>query len=200
MSTPPPLTILLLLRDAEHEVAEMVRLASSLPTGQDGQHDRVDLIALDQRSVDNTLSVLSVLARRYPSLRIVHDVWPGHAWTRGIDLAAGEVLVAIDHHVDADDLTWCLESVRRGGTLAAMIPGVALAVHRSVAQRCRVAPAGLVGAQRAVSRHLDTSSHRHALAQRRPSHQSVRDRARLFVRERLTRLGLGALDRPRRRP
>ncbi|TPV96633.1 MAG: glycosyltransferase [Myxococcales bacterium FL481] len=195
----PPLSVLLLLRDAEHHVVDMVRLAAELPPlGPDGGA-QTEVLALDQRSTDNTLSVLSVLAKRYGALRIIHDVAPGHAWNRGVDRATGEVLLAFAGVVQASELAWCLAQVRREGISAATVSGEVIAVRRQLAQRSRLAPTEMLGIERAVARQLALDGQTQRLISCPPSHTPFRVRAVRRIRERLTRLGLGAFDRPRRR-
>ncbi len=153
-----------------------------------------EILALDQRSGDNTLSVLSLLHGQVPGLRTLQDVEPGLAIRRATRVARGSVWLFIDRPLDPELGAWGVGQVLRGHR-AAIIPGEMLVVDQplgiSVLPRLS---GGLVSAQKAISRHLRGQSLQPVWSP--PSNNGAAHRARLFVRGQLGRLGLGRLDRP----
>jgi hypothetical protein len=154
-----------------------------------------ELIALDESSRDNTLSVLSILHARLPQLRTLQGLDPGTAVMRAARSAQGRVWLIVDAPFAAEHGLWAARQVFCGDP-AAMVPGEVLAVHRNLGQAALGwLGGGLVSAQHEVERLLAAHDLRPAWS---PPHQrALRDRARLFVRGRLGRLGLGQLDRRR---
>lgn len=191
-------SLILPLRDQESETASAVRTASqiarfvSLPEGR-GELS-VEILALDQRSGDNTLSVLSVLHGQIPSLRTLQDVEPGQAIRRATRVARGTVWLVMDRPLDPELGAWGVGQVLRGHR-AAIIPGEMLVVDQplgiTVLPRL---PGGLVSAQQAVTRHLRGQNLQPVWSP--PSRKGPVQKARLFVRGHLGRIGLGWLDRP----
>ncbi|MCX4241702.1 hypothetical protein [Paraliomyxa miuraensis] len=196
-------SLILPLRDQEAETAATVRVAAEiaararLPEGYSaGAREALEaeILALDQRSGDNTLSVLSLLHGKIPSLRTLQDVEPGQAIRRATRVARGAVWLVMDHPIDPELGAWGVGQVFRGHR-AAIIPGEMLVVDQplgiTVLPRL---PGGLVSAQQAVTRHLRGQNLRPVWSP--PSKKGPIDRARLFVRGQLGRFGLGWLDRP----
>ncbi|MEX1367535.1 MAG: hypothetical protein AB1Z98_30685 [Nannocystaceae bacterium] len=191
-------SLILPLRDQESQTASTVRAAASiaqripLPAGFDSLG--TEIIALDQRSGDNTLSVLSLLHGKISSLRTVQDVEPGQAIRRAVRLARGRVWLVMDSPLDPELGAWGISQVL-GGHRAAIIPGEMLAVDQPLAVTTlpRLS-GGLVSAQQAVTRHLRGQNVLPVWSP--PSRSGAAHRARLFVRGQLGRLGLGRLDRP----
>lgn len=159
-----------------------------------GETDEIELqiIALDERSGDNTLSVLSVLQAQIPRLRTVQDVEPGWALRRASKIAEGDLWLTFDRPVLPSAAAWAVSEVLRGAR-AAQIPGELLALEGDLGARifgeCR---GGLVGAQRLLLRHL---TKRGETAIERPGTTSRSRRAHLIWRQGLVRLGLGRYDR-----
>jgi hypothetical protein len=154
-----------------------------------------ELIALDESSRDNTLSVLSILHAKLPQLRTLQGLAPGTAVMRAARTAQGRVWLIVDAPFAAEHGLWAARQVFCGDP-AAMVPGEVLAVHRNVGQAALGWLAGgLVSAQHEVERLLEAHDQRPAWSP--PQQRALRDRARLFVRGRLGRLGLGQLDRRR---
>ena len=154
-----------------------------------------ELIALDERSRDNTASVLSILHARIPQLRTFQDLEPGTAVMRAARAARGRVWLIADAPFDSDHGLWATRQVFCGDR-AALVPGEVLAVARGVGQAALGWLAGgLVSAQREVERMLEAQGQQPAWSP--PRGQSLRDRARLFVRGRLGRAGLGRFDTSR---
>ncbi len=191
-------SLILPLRDQEVQAASTVRAAEDiarrvpLPDGRTALD--VEILALDQRSGDNTLSVLSVLHGKIPSLRTLQDVEPGRAIQRATAVARGSVWLLMDRPLDPDLGIWGVSQVL-GGHRAATIPGEMLVVDQPLG--VTVLPrlvGGLVSAQRAVNRHLRRQNLQPLSSP--PSRKGATHRARLFVRGQLGRLGLGRLDRP----
>lgn len=192
-------SIIIPLRDQEKRVASIVRTAAevakhvSRPEG-DGSPIRLELLALDERSGDNTLAVLSLLHGQLDNLRTLQDVEPGTGIRRAAAVARGEVWLVLDSQIDPRLAAWGVGQVLRGQR-AAIVPGEILAVDRalgtSVLQTRR---GGLVSAQRVVSEYLRRHNTPPAWS---PSNKSgAVAKARLFVRGQAGRLGIGWLDRP----
>jgi hypothetical protein len=191
-------TVIVPMRDLEKRVAPIVRAAAkveSLVTREDdGGTPTFEILALDQRSGDNTLSVLSLLHGQIPNLRTLQDLDPGTAIKRATRVARGRVWLVVDHEIDPELAAWAVGQVFRGQR-AAIVPGDILALDRALGLTVLGdLSGGLVSAQRAVSRYLRGQNTQPAWSPPR-DHGPV-TRARLFVRGRLGGFGLGWLDRP----
>ena len=186
------LSVLLILRDLEPMVARMVRSASLLAAAHVGpQHE---IVALDELSGDNTLSVLSLLHASVPELRTLQNLAPGTALQEGARVARGAVWLILDRPTDPELMRWALREVREHGKAAALVPGEVLAIDAPTgATLLADLRGGLVSAQRAVERALRRQG---TLATRPAPDRGLKERALLFVRGRLGRLGLPQLDRP----
>ena len=118
-------SLILPLRDQETETAATVRAAARIvervapPEGRGPLS--AEILALDQRSGDNTLSVLSLLHGQIPSLRTLQDVEPGQAIRRATRVARGAVWLVMDRPLDPDLGAWGVGQVLRGHR-AAIIP------------------------------------------------------------------------------
>lgn len=154
-----------------------------------------EILALDEGSVDNTLSVLSVLHGQFAELRTMQDLEPGTAVMRAARLARGRVWLLLDRVVEQELCHWGARQVFCGHR-AAVVPGELLAVERGLGQASLGwLRGGLVAAQSAVERSLDAQGE---LPVRSPApDRGIKERARLILRGRLSRLGLGAFDRPK---
>ncbi len=154
-----------------------------------------EILALDERSRDNTLSVLSILHAKVPQLRTISDLEPGTALMRAARSAHGRVWLITDGLLDPDHALWATRQVFCGDR-AAVIPGELLAIRRNLGQATLGwLRGGLITAQQEVERMLGANGERPAWSP--PRESGVRERASRFVRGRLGRLGLGHLDRPR---
>jgi hypothetical protein len=152
-----------------------------------------ELIALDESSRDNTLSVLSILHAKLPQLRTIQGLVPGTAVMRAARIARGRVWLIADAPFDPDHGLWAARQVFCGDR-AAIIPGEVLAVHRNLGQAALGwLSGGLVSAQREVERMLESHGQRPAWSP--PRDRAIRARAQRFARGRLGRLGFGRLDR-----
>jgi hypothetical protein len=213
---PPDLTIALCLRDDESRIADMARaavtvartLADEYAAGQwadatrpdldDGEHEdpptlSFELLALDESSRDNTLSVLSILHAKLPQLRTLQGLAPGTAVMRTARTASGRVWLLVDSPFDAEHGLWATRQVFCGDK-AAIVPGEVLAVHRNLGQAALGwLTGGLVSAQHEVENLLESHGQRAAWSPARE--RALGARARLFVRGRLGRMGLGQFDR-----
>lgn len=204
------LTIALCLRDDEARLADMtkasVEVAETLArefaagewrdeTCEQGMSEGLDyeLLALDESSRDNTLSVLSILHAKLPQLRSIQDLAPGTAVLRAARAALGRVWLFVDAPFDPQHGLWATRQVFCGDG-AALVPGEVLAVRRNLGQAALGWHAGgLVGAQREIERML--AGHGQRPAWSRPRERELRSSARLFARGQLGRLGLGRFDR-----
>jgi glycosyltransferase involved in cell wall biosynthesis len=194
-------TVIMPARDVERSVAAMVRCAVKIEDLVERPDDRpgagplvFEHIALDERSGDNTLSVLSVLHGQIPNLRTLQDLTPGSSVRRAAAVARGDTWLFIDHPVDPELAAWGVSQVLRGQR-AAVVPGEILAVDRHVGGEVlsRLA-GGLVSAQNAVVRYLRARDEQPAWSP--PPQRSTVARARLLVRGSLGRLGFIRFDRP----
>lgn len=186
-----PLSIILLLRNREPAVTAMVRRAAEVARLRGG---KFELLALDQTSVDNTLSLLSVLQARLPELRTLQDVRQGMAVVEAVRAARGSRWLFVDRLVEPAMMTWGLQQIDNGRR-AAIIPGEILAVDsRLGAQVLGNLSGGLVSAQQVVESELAARGQRPAW---NPApDRGIAERALLFLRGRLGMVGLGQLDRP----
>lgn len=185
--------------DAERMVAPLVRSAVATRDcvlARDVGRDRAfELLALDERSGDNTASVLSVLHGQVPYLRTLQDLDRGTAIRSASRVARGDVWLVIDRPVDPELAAWAVVQVL-GGRRAAIVPGEILVVHRSVGVAVlRELSGGLASAQRVVTRHL--RQHGQSAAFSPPDENGRLGRAIVFLRSQAGRLGLARLDRPR---
>ena len=188
-------SVLVILRNAEAWAAGTVReiVATLSKSVEDGPLS-FEVLAVDERSFDNTLSLLSVLHGQIPQLRTLQGVEPGTALARAAVVARGRIWAVIDHPVDSELLAWGLSQVFRGHR-AAVIPGELLVAAHGLAKPALLRlRGGLVTAQRAVVRHLGRDGHSPAFSPA-PSRGWVA-RALLQLRGRVSHVGLGRLDRP----
>jgi hypothetical protein len=193
-------SVILCVRDMESAVAPLVRCAAELPVHVRQPADSfegiaLEIVALDERSGDNTLSVLSVLHSQIENLRTLQDVEVGTAVRRGSRAARGEVWLLLDHAIDPALGGWAISQIL-SGQRAAVVPGELLAVERNVGSTVlRDVSGGLVSAQNAVVRYLRARGEPPAFS---PSpRRGPVQRARLILRGSLGRLGLTRFDRPR---
>jgi glycosyltransferase involved in cell wall biosynthesis len=204
------LTIALCLRDDEARLADMAKaavevaetLARELAAGEwcdDTREQAIsvdldyELLALDESSRDNTLSVLSILHAKLPQLRSIQDLAPGTAVLRAARAAQGRVWLIADAPFEPQQGLWATRQVFCGDR-AALVPGEVLAIRRNLGQAALGWHAGgLVGAQREVERLLAGQGRQAAWSH--PRERALRSSARLFARGQLGRLGLGRFDR-----
>lgn len=188
------LTVALCLRDDEPHVAGMVRQAAEVADAVE-QVDTFEILALDERSKDNTLSVLSILHANVPELRSLQDLDPGRSIMRTARVARGQIWLIADGPFDAELARWAAWQVGCG-QCAAIVPGELLAVERGFGQAVLGwLKVGLVGAQREVARALRARGDKPAWAPN--PNRKLGSRAGLFVRGQLGRVGLGQYDRPK---
>ena len=220
----PDLTIALCLRDDEERVPDMAKASLELAailarelaagewrdktreeawidpeprSGEDLSRERgsfeLELLALDESSRDNTLSVLSILHARHPELRTIQSLAPGEAVMRAARNARGRVWLLVDAPFEVQHGLWAARQVFCGDP-AALVPGEVLAVQRHVGEAALGwLRGGLASAQLEVEGLLTSHGQRPAWSP--PRDRALRSRARLFVRGRLGRVGLGRFDR-----
>lgn len=191
-------SVIVPMRDLEKRVAPIVRAAAKIEPlvtrEEDDAPAAFEILALDQRSGDNTLSVLSLLHGQIHNLRTLQDLDPGTAIRRATKVARGRVWLVIDREVDPELAAWGIGQVFRGQR-AAIVPGEILVIDRALGLTVLSdLSGGLVSAQRAVSRYLRGQNTQPAWSP--PADHGAVSRARLFVRGRLGGMGLGWLDRP----
>jgi hypothetical protein len=187
------LSVILMLRNREPAVAGMVRVAVELGRASAGTGG-FEVLALDENSGDNTLSLLSVLHGRVPELRTLQEVREGTAVATASRMARGEHCIYFDRLVDPELARWGVRQLA-GGHRAAVVPGEILAVEaRLGAHVLGNLYGGLVSAQQAVEAAMDARGGH--VAWRPAPDRGLAERALLFVRRRLGWVGLGQLDRP----
>ncbi len=190
-------SIILPVRDQENDVASLVRGAVRVEDHVDAPPERspleFELLALDERSGDNTLSVLSVLHGQIANLRTLQDVEPGAGIRRAAKVARGEVWLVLDHAIDPELAGWAVAQVLRGQR-AAFVPGELLALERELGALLLKHHGGLISAQNRVEKHL--KSRRESAAFSPAPDGSAKARARRMLRSGLGRIGLGRFDRP----
>lgn len=194
------ISVLLPLRDAEGTVATLVQIAEAIHARVasrhhvDGRALALEILALDERSGDNTSSMLSVLHGQHPELRTLQDLDRGSALRCAARLARGDVWLVFDRPVVPELAAWAVGQVIVGQR-AAIVPGEILAIHRSVGvDVLRSLDGGLAVAQRVVARYLRRLGETPAQC---PAPSATRlDRALVFLRGQSGRVGLGFLDRP----
>lgn len=178
------------MRNREAATAKLVRQGVTLARAS-GSNVRFEILALDETSVDNTLSVLSILHSQVPQLRTFQDLEPGSAIMRAARVAHGRTWLLVDDAVDEGLSTWAVEQVFRGKR-AAVVPGTLLCVERGIGQAALSwTKGGLVTAQRQVESTLKARGEQAAFSP--PNENGLRKRASIFVRGRLGGLGL---DKP----
>ncbi len=183
------LSILLLLHDLGPVITGMVRDARELGGALAGDRE-FEILALDERSGDNTLSFLSILHAQVPQLRTLQDLRRGTGISQGAKVARGRRWLILDRPVNPELLRWALLQIREQGHPAAIIPGEVLAVTASTGTATLYdARGGLVSAQRAVERDLNRSGAGKAAWRPAPD-SGVTRRALLYVRRRLGSLSL----------
>lgn len=187
------LSVILMLRNREPAVAGMVRTAVELGRASVGAGN-FEVLALDEHSGDNTLSLLSVLHGRVPELRTLQEVREGTAVATGLRTARGEHCILFDRVVDPELARWGVRQLAAGHR-AAVVPGEILGVEtRLGAHVLGSLYGGLVSAQHAVEEAVGARGGH--VAWRPAPDRGLLERAVLVVRRRLGWVGLGQLDRP----
>lgn len=191
------LSVILRLRDAEPYVARLVKglatLGRQLPAGTRGGTNRFEILAMDERSRDNTLSVLSLLSNRIPELQSFQDVPRGTAIMRASRLAQGRAWLILEGDVDLELAAWATREVLAGHT-AATIYGELLAVEREFASaHLGWMRGGLITAQREIKKGLARRGER-PLQHPMPT-RGLLARAQRWIRMPLARLGLARVNR-----
>ena len=102
--TLPPVTILLIVQNAEYEIEQLVRTAVKRLAGG-------ELIVIDIASNDMTRPILARLAREHNAVRIVHRTADCHAAADGIAAARGDLICICDtvHRMTTEECLACLE-------------------------------------------------------------------------------------------
>lgn len=100
----PPVTILLIVQNAEYEIEQLVRTAVKKLTGG-------ELIVIDIASNDMTRPILARLADEYSAVRIIHRNADYCASSDGIATARGDLICVCDtvHRMTTEECLACLE-------------------------------------------------------------------------------------------
>lgn len=186
------LSVIVVLHEQETAVARIVRGALQTAREALGPDGSLELIAVDERSGDNTLSHLSILQHKLPELRVLEAPKRG----RGIQVAArvarGKTWIIVDHNVDPKILRWGIESLRKGHR-AAVVPGEVLVVDAKLGHGLSKLRGGLVAAERAVARVLEREGLKPAWGS--GPRRGLKQRASLMLRRSVGQIGLSWLDR-----
>lgn len=193
----PELSIILSLRDAEPYLARLVKELVVVGRGlkdEEFGEGGFEILAMDQRSRDNTLAILSLLSARVPELSAFQDVPHGSAIMRASRLAQGRAWLVIERDVDVELAKWAAHEVLRGHH-AATVPGQLLAIERELAtQNLGWIRGGLIASQRSIKKALSRRGERPL---RHPSpRRGLLARVQRLVRRPLARLGLARVNRP----
>ncbi len=191
------MSVILRLSDAEPYVARLVKGLAQMGRTLDAKHGgvagRFEILAMDERSRDNTLSVLSLLSNRIPELQSFQDVPRGTAIMRASRLAQGRAWLILEHDADLELARWAVHEVLAGHK-AATVAGELLAVEREfAAANLGWMRGGLLTAQREVRKGLARRGER-PLRHPMPA-QGILARARRWARTPLARLGLVRVNR-----
>jgi glycosyltransferase involved in cell wall biosynthesis len=192
----PEVSVIVPARDAEGWVAMAVRQAARIQQVVERNFGRTvefEILVLDERSGDNTLSVLSVLHGQIANLRTVQDLEPGTALRRASRLARADAWLVVDHPVDAELAAWAIGQVLRGHR-AALVDGELLAVDRTTGAATLGRGGGLACAQSSVVRYLRKRGDRPVRSPRSDARRLAR--VIWFLRKSVATLGFGRLDAP----
>lgn len=193
------LSVLLVFRNHEAAVAQRVRNAAFLGEWAlshcfSEDFASFEILALDECSLDNTLSVLSLMHRQIPQLRTLQDIHSGLALQQASQAARGKIWLVMDSLTTSHFSRWAVQEVV-GGRTAAAVFGEVLAVSAEVGTAVfNNFRGGLVSAQYAVKSAL-TAKSQHITWKSVPN-SSLLHHASLRLRGVFGRLGLGHLDRP----
>lgn len=191
------LSIVLSLHDAEPYLARLVKGLVSMTASlarERGEPLEFEILALDERSRDNTLAILSLLSGRVDELQAFQDIPQGTAIMRASRLASGQTWLILDHDVDLELARWATSEVMRGHR-AATVSGELLALEGELAEaNLAWIRGGLVAAQREIKRALAQRGER-MLRHPNPRRRAL-DRIHRRARAQLARLGLARFDRP----
>ena len=158
----------------------MVVAQSARASGKEADPLSYEILALDERSHDNSLATLALLQSQIAQLAVYDDIRPGEAIKTGIARSQGRLLVFLDGPAPVDHGIWAVEAVLNHHP-AALVPEGVLVVRRDLAERCLAKlRGGLVRAQRTVQATLARLDATAAYAPARAD--GLRDRTRRWLR------------------
>lgn len=107
----PPVAVLFIVQNAEHEIEHLIRSAMRIID----HHAESEIIVVDIASNDMTRAILARLAEQDERIRILHRAVEHHAVTDGIALASGHIIHLCDlvHRTDTDNTLAYLERLAR---------------------------------------------------------------------------------------
>lgn len=111
--TAPEISVVLAFHDDEerigHQVKAIARHLGSLKRS-------FEIVAVNNGSRDNSLSILELLAGRLPELRVVRAAAAGRAYLRGAEQAAGTLLILTDvsRRTTLAPIGWALSRLAAG--------------------------------------------------------------------------------------
>lgn len=153
------LSLLIASRDLEADLPTLVKQLLAVAQvarapGREAGELAFEILALDERSRDNSLSVLAMLQTQIAQLAVFDDIAPGSAIREGVAKSRGQAVMIVDTCLDTDYAVWACEAVL-GGQAAAIVPGELLVIERDLADRAlRRLSGGLMRGQRAVRKDL----------------------------------------------
>ena len=89
----PEISVVIAVRDDEERIGHQVKAVAAHLRAL---HRPFEIIAVNDGSRDNTLSMLELLAVKMPELRVMRAPVPGRAFVRGSSEANGSVLILMD--------------------------------------------------------------------------------------------------------
>jgi hypothetical protein len=113
-SAPPPeISVVLAIRNDEETVGHQVK---AIVAHLRGLRRTFEVVAVNDGSRDNSLSILSLLAPQVPELRVVSSNAAGRAFLRGAADARGSVLLLLEASkaVSLAPLGWALSRLEAG--------------------------------------------------------------------------------------
>lgn len=122
-------TAVVVCRDDEERVGHQLRrLAAHLRA----LHLRFEILAVDEGSWDNTLSLLALMKRSIPELDVVAGVEAGRGLARGAELARGRAVLILDARAPAPlpVVNFSLQQIEQGRDVVA-VAGRCLVLHRT---------------------------------------------------------------------
>ncbi len=147
------LSIIIVLHDQEVTVARIIRGALQAAREVVGPDEPIELIAVDERSSDNTLSHLSILQHKLPELRVIEARKRGRGIQAAVQVARGQSWLIVDHSVEPRILLWGIQALRDGHR-AAVVSGEVLGISRDLGTRLSKLRGGLVAAEQTIAKTL----------------------------------------------
>lgn len=111
--SPPEISVVLAVNDDEERIGHQVK---AIACHLNSLERSFEIIAVNNGSRDNSLSILELLAARLPELRVMHAAVGGRAFLRGAEQAAGTLLILMEANRRAAlaPIGWALSCLAAG--------------------------------------------------------------------------------------